>query len=251
MAKNGLAQRIERARKTLGLSVTAAAELLGVSRKSWTMWEKVGASNPRPEQMESLAQLLHVSADWLANGDDPDDFRVGDLRVRSIERMYIERLWEAHQGFNKLIARSRPSDGTIRQRRQADECLRVLLERSYSSTAPFVSEYHVSRDMINIALLESQLHRHIVLNSKKGFPELAVAIDVAGYVREMGYPLPVAVLKIESIPGEPLVCWYDSEGHIVARILIDRPAPALTVRLSATESISEPGPLDNQSDGDI
>ncbi len=237
MAREGVAQRIEQARKRLGLSVAEAARTLGVNRRTWTNWEQVGGYSPKQEQVSSLASLLQVSTEWLeTGGNQPAADGEPVRRVRSIERLYIEQLWDAHVDFNRSVHSASTPDAQQRQRMQADECLRVLLERAHRGTAPFSSEYHVSRDLANLLLLCTGLHAKIVSDAESAFPSLADAIDVSRYVRELGVQLPVIVHRVEATAGIPAVSWFDKEGLIVARILIGQTPPTLVSNPQPSES---------------
>ena len=61
--------RIRQARERSGLSQTALAHKLGITRSACSQWEADEGTAPRRERLEQLAQLLGVSFEWLATGN--------------------------------------------------------------------------------------------------------------------------------------------------------------------------------------
>lgn len=61
--------RIRQARERSGLSQTALAHKLGITRSACSQWEADDGTAPRRERLEQLAQLLGVSFEWLATGN--------------------------------------------------------------------------------------------------------------------------------------------------------------------------------------
>ncbi|MCG8355308.1 MAG: helix-turn-helix domain-containing protein [Kiloniellales bacterium] len=64
-----LGQRLVFARERVGLSTAQAARRLGVKTRSLTRWER-DESEPRPNRLVMLAQMLGVSPAWLLEGSD-------------------------------------------------------------------------------------------------------------------------------------------------------------------------------------
>ncbi len=72
-----IGERIRQARERSGLSQTALAHKLGITRSACSQWEADDGTAPRRERLEQLATLLGVSFEWLATGNpvtpaDPD-----------------------------------------------------------------------------------------------------------------------------------------------------------------------------------
>ena len=61
-----LREKLIALRETAGLSQLAVANTLGVSRQAVSRWES-GTSAPSRENLWALAQLYHVSLDWLCD----------------------------------------------------------------------------------------------------------------------------------------------------------------------------------------
>lgn len=64
-----LAEKIYQCRKKAGLSQEALATQLGVSRQAVSKWE-LGDAEPEPAKLKLLAEVFHVSVDWLLSEDD-------------------------------------------------------------------------------------------------------------------------------------------------------------------------------------
>lgn len=69
---------IKSLRETAGLSQSALAKRLGVTRSSVNAWE-MGLSIPTAQYIVELSQLLHVSTDYL-------------LGLNNTQAIYIDRL---------------------------------------------------------------------------------------------------------------------------------------------------------------
>ena len=69
---------IKSLRETAGLSQSALAKRLGVTRSSVNAWE-MGLSIPTAQYIVELSQLFHVSTDYL-------------LGLNNTEALYIDRL---------------------------------------------------------------------------------------------------------------------------------------------------------------
>ena len=63
---------IKELRERTGLSQSALAKKVGVTRSAVNAWE-MGLSIPTTQYVAELAQLFHVSADYILNGDTPDN----------------------------------------------------------------------------------------------------------------------------------------------------------------------------------
>ena len=66
-----LNERIASVRKAAGLTQEQLGELVGVSRQAVSKWES-GQAVPDALTITALCQKLHVSADYLLLGVDPD-----------------------------------------------------------------------------------------------------------------------------------------------------------------------------------
>lgn len=66
-----LSQKILYCRKKEGLSQEALAERLGVSRQAVSKWETADAV-PELGKLALLAQVFHVTADWLLSEQEPE-----------------------------------------------------------------------------------------------------------------------------------------------------------------------------------
>ncbi len=62
-----IAQRIQRARKSRGLSQELLAERLQVSRGACGHWER-GKALPSTEHLAMLASILNIRLEWLMSG---------------------------------------------------------------------------------------------------------------------------------------------------------------------------------------
>ena len=58
--------KVKLARTELGVNQEQLAELMGVSRRSVVSWETTG-TKPRGSRLRKLAEVLHVSEDYLAH----------------------------------------------------------------------------------------------------------------------------------------------------------------------------------------
>lgn len=67
-----LSEKICYCRKKAGLSQEALAEQIGVSRQAISKWE-TGESSPEVSKLPLLAQVFHVSLDWLLSEAEPED----------------------------------------------------------------------------------------------------------------------------------------------------------------------------------
>ena len=65
-----LSEKICYCRKKAGLSQEALAERIGVSRQAISKWE-TGEATPEVSKLPLLAQVFHVSLDWLLSEEEP------------------------------------------------------------------------------------------------------------------------------------------------------------------------------------
>lgn len=65
-----LSEKILHCRKKLGCSQEALAEKLGVSRQAVSKWE-TGESEPEIGKLRRMAEIFHVSVDWLLSEEEP------------------------------------------------------------------------------------------------------------------------------------------------------------------------------------
>ena len=69
-----LPEKICYCRKKAGLSQEVLAEQLGVSRQAVSKWE-TGEATPEVSKLPLLAQIFHVSLDWLLSEAEPEPDR--------------------------------------------------------------------------------------------------------------------------------------------------------------------------------
>src|SRR5262245_25184080 len=67
---DGLARRIAQVRRQLGLTQTAFAHRIGVTRGAVGRFE-AGALAPRAATLDRIAEAGRVASDWLLRGDRP------------------------------------------------------------------------------------------------------------------------------------------------------------------------------------
>ena len=63
-----LAGRIRKARLSVGMSQSALAACLGVTRGAVANWESVGGVLPATERLQRIAKATEASFEWLATG---------------------------------------------------------------------------------------------------------------------------------------------------------------------------------------
>ncbi|MBQ6197323.1 MAG: helix-turn-helix domain-containing protein [Lachnospiraceae bacterium] len=67
-----LGEKIMYSRKRAGMSQIDLADALGVSRQSVSRWE-TGETNPEIGKLPQLAEVLHVTTDWLLSDAAPEE----------------------------------------------------------------------------------------------------------------------------------------------------------------------------------
>ena len=67
-----LGEKIMYSRKRAGMSQIDLADALGVSRQSVSKWE-TGEANPEISKLPQLAEVLHVTTDWLLSDAAPEE----------------------------------------------------------------------------------------------------------------------------------------------------------------------------------
>ena len=67
-----LGEKIMYGRKRAGMSQIDLADALGVSRQSVSKWE-TGEANPEIGKLPQLAEVLHVTTDWLLSDAAPEE----------------------------------------------------------------------------------------------------------------------------------------------------------------------------------
>jgi transcriptional regulator with XRE-family HTH domain len=71
-------QRLHTAREALGLSQSQVAEQLSVTQKAYAVWERYPVAL-RPEQVERLAEVLHVPVEQLFGNGLPTKSQAGPI----------------------------------------------------------------------------------------------------------------------------------------------------------------------------
>jgi transcriptional regulator with XRE-family HTH domain len=66
----GLGKRITQAREGAGLSLSALARAIGISRHSLILIEDGRTANPNVGYIRNVAEVCGVSTDWLVGLDD-------------------------------------------------------------------------------------------------------------------------------------------------------------------------------------
>ena len=69
---------IKELRERTGLSQSALAKKVGVTRSAVNAWE-MGLSIPTTQYVAELAQLFHVSADYMLGLDNTESIYIGNL----------------------------------------------------------------------------------------------------------------------------------------------------------------------------
>ena len=69
---------IKELRERAGLSQSALAKKVGVTRSAVNAWE-MGLSIPTTQYVAELAQLFHVSADYMLGLDNTESIYIGNL----------------------------------------------------------------------------------------------------------------------------------------------------------------------------
>ena len=72
MTEQLLKDRLRQSRKKQSLSQAEMAAKLGVSRRSYGLYE-LGKTRPTADKLQRMAQTLHVSTDWLLTGTATTD----------------------------------------------------------------------------------------------------------------------------------------------------------------------------------
>lgn len=97
---DAIGPRIVFARERAGLSTAQAARRLGVKTRTLTRWER-GESEPRPNRLVMLAQLLGVSPAWMLEGSA--NFRPTEEPTDGAEMIDIrEQLKAAKRAISEL-----------------------------------------------------------------------------------------------------------------------------------------------------
>ena len=78
---------IKELRERAGLSQAALAKKVGVTRSAVNAWE-MGLSIPTTQYVAELAQLFHVSADFMLGLDNTDAIYIGGLSEEEKHILY-------------------------------------------------------------------------------------------------------------------------------------------------------------------
>ena len=73
-----ICDKIKELRERAGLSQAALAKKVGVTRSAVNAWE-MGLSIPTTQYVAELAQLFHVSADYMLGLDSTEAISIGSL----------------------------------------------------------------------------------------------------------------------------------------------------------------------------
>ena len=82
-----ICDRIRTLRETCGLSQSALAKKLGVTRSAVNAWE-MGLSVPTAQYVVALAQLFHISTDYLLGLDRTEALFLDGLSEREKQLLY-------------------------------------------------------------------------------------------------------------------------------------------------------------------
>ena len=100
---SGLNLRLKEARELRGWTVEKAANLCGVTARTFADWE-AGKKAPRVSRLMTLAGVLGVAVTWLINGDDDLDPHESN----------VSRLDKLASRLDMAVSRSRALDHELR-----------------------------------------------------------------------------------------------------------------------------------------
>ena len=78
---------IKKLRERAGMSQSVLAKRVGVSRSAVNAWE-IGLSIPTTQYVAELAQLFHVSADYMLGLDNTESIYIGNLSEKEKHILY-------------------------------------------------------------------------------------------------------------------------------------------------------------------
>lgn len=78
---------IKELRERAGMSQSVLAKRVGVSRSAVNAWE-IGLSIPTTQYVAELAQLFHVSADYMLGLDNTESIYIGNLSEKEKHILY-------------------------------------------------------------------------------------------------------------------------------------------------------------------
>jgi len=159
--------RLTLARETVaGLNMSELGRRLGISAQAVQAWE-VGKNIPRPKRIEEIAQVLGVSAPWLAYGE-------GSMLLGSVPTAPAPA--SERDGLTRALVAPRTTTQDLRSVASAWEgalkdalppTLRPYLDRQLPSPWPRIDYHspHVAAEVVlssHSPALPDRLYRHII-----------------------------------------------------------------------------------------
>ena len=97
-------EKLRAARKAAGLNQTQLAQLVGVTQRSLTNYER-GCAIPRDHVIRKMANALSVTVEYLTNDlvDDPETGRLREERVNAVRERFGD---QGAQEMTELMERS-------------------------------------------------------------------------------------------------------------------------------------------------
>lgn len=138
VSKTTMSERIKEAREKRGLSQSALAKQLGISRNAVSQWEN-GFSEPTPERLRELSTLLNVDLQWLGTGQRVKPVIVSGLPLRG---RVAAGVWEEIVESQDMELERVPAAPDSRYTPEAQYALRVS-GNSVDKVAPDGSILHV------------------------------------------------------------------------------------------------------------
>lgn len=101
-----ICDRIKEAREKNGLTQSALAKKLGLSRSAVNAWE-IGVNIPSAQYLIALSKLFKVSTDYLLELDHKETIDISSLRDEEKQLMYdLMAYFEKYQNVTKALAQS-------------------------------------------------------------------------------------------------------------------------------------------------
>ena len=107
-----LAQRITKARSSLGWSQAELAQASGIAAAQISRYEQ-GRSHPRPEAIGKLAKALNVQFEWLLTGEGPMDANLPVQEMSAPKDWVIESIDLPDESRQKLERLAQLSGVTV------------------------------------------------------------------------------------------------------------------------------------------
>lgn len=120
---DNLGRRIYNARMSLGLSLEAVGQYVGVGKSTVRKWENGIIKNMRRDKIKKLSEILHVSPGYLMGWtDDPSDY--GESQHISVEKKSTP---VSESGHTENIVKIAGRNGSFVEKRLSDKELQALM----------------------------------------------------------------------------------------------------------------------------